>query len=85
MTTTTTPETRIEADPKVPLVRITREFDAPPAKVYRAHVDPELYAKWAGPNGVETTVDRWDAPQRRLVSVHRPEPWCRAGLQRHVP
>ena len=61
MTTTTTPETRIEADPKVPLVRITREFDAPPAKVYRAHVDPELYAKWAGPNGVETTVDRWDA------------------------
>ena len=49
MTTTTTPETRIEADPKVPLVRITREFDAPPAKVYRAHVDPELYAKWAGP------------------------------------
>ena len=61
MTTTTTPETRIEADPKVPLVRITREFDAPPAKVYRAHVEPELYAKWAGPNGVETTVDRWDA------------------------
>jgi len=61
MTTTTTPETRIEADPKFPLVRIIREFDAPPSKVYRAHIEPELFAKWTGPNGVETTVDRWDA------------------------
>ncbi len=24
-------ETRIESDPQVPLVRITREFDAPPS------------------------------------------------------
>ena len=61
MTATTTPETRIEADPKVPLVRIIREFDAPPSKVYRAHVDPDLFAKWTGPNGVATSVDRWDA------------------------
>src|SRR5262245_1723062 len=61
MTTTTSPETRIEADPKVPLVRIIREFDAPPSKVYRAHVEPELFAKWTGPNGVATSIDRWDA------------------------
>jgi uncharacterized protein YndB with AHSA1/START domain len=61
MTATTTPETRIEADPKVPLVRIVREFDASPSKVYRAHVEPDLFARWTGPDGVATTVDRWDA------------------------
>jgi uncharacterized protein YndB with AHSA1/START domain len=33
------------SDPDVPLVRIIREFDAPPEKVYRAHVDPDLVAQ----------------------------------------
>lgn len=42
MTTTSTHQTEIAVDPHVPLVRITREFDAPPAKVFRAHTDPEL-------------------------------------------
>src|SRR6476659_4680545 len=46
MTATGTHETTITADPNVPLIRITREFDAPPAKVFRAHTDPELYAQW---------------------------------------
>ncbi|MCW2580573.1 MAG: Activator of Hsp90 ATPase 1 family protein, partial [Blastococcus sp.] len=41
-------ETRIVADPDVPLVRITREFDAPPEKVFRAHTDPDLVARWMG-------------------------------------
>ncbi|MEP7368787.1 MAG: hypothetical protein ABI662_03970 [Dermatophilaceae bacterium] len=36
-------------DPKVPLVRITREFDVPPGKVFRAHTDPQLVAQWLGP------------------------------------
>ncbi len=54
-------ETQIESDPRVPLVRITREFDAPPAKVFRAHTDPELVARWMGPNSVTMHVDRWDA------------------------
>ena len=44
MTTTHRNETRIDVDPEVPLVRITREFDAPPAKVFRAHTDPEQAA-----------------------------------------
>jgi uncharacterized protein YndB with AHSA1/START domain len=57
---TTTRETRIEVDQKVPLVRITREFDAPPEKVFRAHTDPELVAQWLGPRRHEMTVDRWD-------------------------
>ena len=49
MTSTTHHETQIVADPDVPLVRIVREFDAPPEKVFRAHTDPELIAQWLGP------------------------------------
>lgn len=58
--TTNTRETEIVCDPDVPLVRITREFDAPPAKVFAAHVDPDLAARWMGPCGVETRIDHWD-------------------------
>ncbi|WP_448616751.1 SRPBCC family protein [Modestobacter sp. URMC 112] len=53
-------ETAIVADPDVPLVRITREFDAPPEKVFRAHTDPELLVRWLGPRGVEMRVDSFD-------------------------
>ena len=54
--TTTTHETEIIVDPDVPLVRIIRAFDAPPAKVFQAHADPELFARWTGPHGVDVTV-----------------------------
>ena len=47
MTAATTRETRIIADPDVPLVRIIREFDAPPEKVFRAHTDPAIFARWS--------------------------------------
>ncbi|MFL6070426.1 MAG: SRPBCC family protein [Actinomycetes bacterium] len=53
--------TSIESDPKVPLVRITREFDAPPEKVFRAHVDPELIVQWLGPRDLVMTIDHFDA------------------------
>jgi uncharacterized protein YndB with AHSA1/START domain len=53
-------ETQIESDPRVPLVRITREFDAPPAKVFRAHTDPELVARWLGPRGLTMNIDHYD-------------------------
>ncbi|WP_448624735.1 SRPBCC family protein [Geodermatophilus sp. URMC 64] len=61
MTAARTHETQIEVDQKVPLVRITREFDAPPEKVYRAHVDPELVVRWNGPRDLQMTVETWDA------------------------
>ena len=53
-------ETQIVADPDVPLVRIVREFDAPPEKVFRAHTDPELLARWMGPRNLEMTIDHYD-------------------------
>ena len=58
--TTSTRETQIAADPDVPLIRITREFDAPPAKVFRAHTDPDLVVQWLGPRGMEMRVDHYD-------------------------
>jgi uncharacterized protein YndB with AHSA1/START domain len=60
MTTIPTHETEIMSDPNVPLVRITREFDAPPEKVFRAHTDPELVARWTGPRSLDTRIDHYD-------------------------
>jgi len=59
-TTTSTRGTDIAADPTVPLIRITREFDAPPEKVFRAHTDPELIVQWLGPRDLAMTVERYD-------------------------
>jgi uncharacterized protein YndB with AHSA1/START domain len=58
--TTGTHETEIVADPNVPLVRITREFDAPPGKVFRAHTDPALVVQWLGPRYLEMRIDHFD-------------------------
>ena len=59
--TTGTREAQIEADPKLPTVRITREFDAPPDKVFRAWTEPELVARWLGPRSITTRIEVWDA------------------------
>jgi uncharacterized protein YndB with AHSA1/START domain len=57
----TTNQTQIEADPNVPTIRIIRDFDAPPEKVFRAWIEPELVAKWLGPKSTEMRIDQWDA------------------------
>src|SRR3546814_1140561 len=51
----------IEADPDVPIIRISRDFDATPAQLMRAHTDPELFARWVGPDGMDTKILEWDA------------------------
>jgi uncharacterized protein YndB with AHSA1/START domain len=53
--------TEIIADEKVPTIQIIREFDATPERVFRTHVDPELYAQWVGPRGLTTRITAWDA------------------------
>jgi uncharacterized protein YndB with AHSA1/START domain len=60
MTSTSTHETEIVSDPDVPLVRIIREFDAPPEKVFRAHTDADLLVQWLGPRRHEMTIDHFD-------------------------
>ena len=54
-------EAAIIADPDLPKITITREFDATPDLVFRAHVDPEIFARWIGPDRHAVTIDRWDA------------------------
>jgi uncharacterized protein YndB with AHSA1/START domain len=58
--TTKTRETDITVDPDVPLVRITRDFDAPPEKVFRAHTDPDLVVQWLGPRSLQMRIDHYD-------------------------
>ena len=41
-------------------MRITREFDAPPEKVFRAHTDPELVVQWLGPRRHRMVIDHFD-------------------------
>ncbi|CAN5467115.1 SRPBCC family protein [soil metagenome] len=61
MTTSTTHQASIEADPDVPIIRIVRDFDATTAQLMRAHTDPEIFACWNGPAGMTTTIHEWDA------------------------
>lgn len=41
-------------------IGFTREFDAPAARVFAAHVDPTLIPKWIGPRGTEVRMRGWD-------------------------
>ena len=61
MSTHTKHETEIVADPNLPTITITREFDATPDRVFQAHVDPELFVQWIGPRGTDMRLDHWDA------------------------
>lgn len=56
-----THQTTIEADPNLPTIRIIRDFDAPPEKVFRAWIDPDLVVQWLGPKSTEMRIDRWEA------------------------
>ena len=53
--------TQIIAEPGVPQIVITREFDAPRELLFRAYTDPELLVQWLGPRRLTTTIDRHDA------------------------
>ena len=80
---TTDHETEIIVDPDVPLVRIIREFDAPPEKVFRAHADPELFARWLGPRRPDHgRIEQLRLPHRRRVPLHALE---RDGNEARLP
>jgi len=53
-------EAEITVDEKVPMVQIIREFDAPPEKVFRAHVEPELFVRWNWPDDYSVDFDHFD-------------------------
>ena len=53
--------TAITAEPGLPFVDVVREFDAPAAAVFRAHTDPDLFARWTGPRNNPITIVEFDA------------------------
>ena len=54
-------KTQITAEPGIPQIIITREFDAPRDLVFRAHTEPELLVQWLGPRDLAMTIDRYEA------------------------
>ncbi|AEI11464.1 SRPBCC family protein [Cellulomonas gilvus] len=65
---------RIEAPEGLPYIDITRELDAPPARVFAAHADPALVARWMGPDGLETDITEWDFVSGGRWSFRQTEP-----------
>ena len=59
--TTTHNETQIVADPALPTIVITREFEAPPERVFRAYTEPDLVVQWLGPRRLAMEIDEYDA------------------------
>ena len=83
----TTTKTAIEADPKLPIIRMTREFAATPEQLFRAHTDPALFAQWVGPNAMDTRIEHWDARTGgswRFVSVREGEEYAFRGCFHEV-
>ena len=80
-------ETTIEADPKVPVIRMSRDFNGTPEQLFRAHTDPALYAQWVGPSAMQTRVVEWDARSGgswRFVSTRNSEEYGFRGCFHEV-
>ena len=60
-TTTSRNETTIAADPALPIIVMTREFDALPDRVFRAYTDPDLVGQWLGPRRLTMKIEEYDA------------------------
>jgi uncharacterized protein YndB with AHSA1/START domain len=80
-----TREAAIIADPELPKVTITREFDAPPELVFRAHVDPDVFARWIGPNAYEVRIDRWEARTGGNYRYSTGEEWFFGSFHEVLP
>ena len=59
--------TNINAIPHQPVIDITREFDAPAQDVFRAHVDPKLFAQWMGPRSTPMDTVELDATRTQQL------------------
>jgi len=53
--------TDIKAEPGLPFIDISREFDAPRELIFRAHTEPALVRQWLGGGTYEMVIDRWEA------------------------
>ena len=53
----------VTAEPGVPFIDMSREFDAPRELLFRAHTDPELIKQWLGPRGYDIVIDHYDCQE----------------------
>jgi uncharacterized protein YndB with AHSA1/START domain len=62
----------VKAEPGKQELFITREFDAPRALVYKAHIDPKLYVQWLGPHGYEMILETFEPVSgRKYRYIHK--------------
>ena len=53
-------KTHLVAEPGVPQVLISREFNAPREIVYRTFTEPDLLVQWLGPRRLTMKIDTFD-------------------------
>jgi uncharacterized protein YndB with AHSA1/START domain len=51
----------VTAPPGGQTIAFSREFEAPAARVFEAHTDADLLARWTGPAGTELRMREFDA------------------------
>ncbi len=66
------PEAAIVADATVPAIHIWRDFAATPEQLFRAHTDPDLFARWIGPRDRRPPRSTdWDARKNGSLALRR--------------
>lgn len=75
------PQATIEADPDVPAFHLTRDFAGTVDQVFRAHTDPELFARWVGPTRLTTEIVTWDARDGGAWRYLSHEPGLETGFR----
>lgn len=53
-------KTTITVEPGKQELFITREFEAPPALVFKAYTDPHVLVQWLGPRDLTTRVEKFE-------------------------
>ena len=53
-------KTVVTVEPGKQELFITREFEAPRELVFRAHTDPEIYARWLGPRELTVSLEAFE-------------------------
>jgi uncharacterized protein YndB with AHSA1/START domain len=82
------PVAEIQADPNLPIIRITRDFRASTAQLMTAHLDPQVFARWVGPAGISTRIDHWDARTGgswRFTNIHDGQEYSFHGCFHEMP